>query len=241
MKRDIGLRNWSETKIPYQTGEIYLRGTPVIRVDRVSSNPTDAINITRIGAGSHAVVRTDHSGDVVTGFATNGLTLQWTEMGVQTTQSIPFTGKPTLSHVATAINAISGWSTSIVDGYQNWPSSEIISYQFARNAKSDGAFLQVFSEECEGWELESELGVLTVYGSNSLYKIQYSGGYETVPHDIQECIIGLINWMFSNPETVVGLKRRKLGESEREFSDAEKASIPRQITQVLSLYKDHVR
>lgn len=184
----------------------------------------------------------------------SGIRLVSVASGVKTTTTagLTFAGNVTLSALATAIAAVSGWTASVISGFTLWPSVDLYCANGsttdpgtnagagALNAAGVNAELRMHTSELSGYQIHNRGGGLyrgnpytdpEVSDTGDLqwpigvnnFRIQYTAGYTTVPEDIQEACAQLVAYHF------------RLGPRE-----TPNIPIPPVIAQYLAPYRKHV-
>lgn len=132
-------------------GTVRLRETPVNFVSRVQNLPVVALSVSNTAADS-AWVSVNATGDVITGQTIVGLYLNDETAGVTTQTAVDFATNMTITGLATAISAVSGWSaTASTDStIANLPVTEIYDLFGSKGAGANdapytGAEFHVFS------------------------------------------------------------------------------------------------
>lgn len=97
--------------VPVIDGRIRLRETPINWISRAQARPRVALTISNTSADA-AWIGPASTGDVYVGITTTGLVLSSLTNGSLTTTTVGFTANETINGLATAINAVSGWSAT---------------------------------------------------------------------------------------------------------------------------------
>jgi hypothetical protein len=94
-----------------------------------------------------------------------GLTLSRTASGVTTTSTVTFAANVTLAALAAAINALgNGWSAAVQSSYGLWPSASLVGVREPKNALSNGACLDLFTQPATSYDVDRAAGILRCYG-----------------------------------------------------------------------------
>lgn len=195
-------------------GTIRLKNPPINQILRVQAQPTPVLTVTNPSTSvQNARCYFTVTGDAVAGQTITGLTLVSVSSGVATTTPIAFTANETIASLATAINAVSGWSAVADPVLGLWPVTELIEGLIAQGAAipDQGATFSVYGVDLDGvrfhpddgqltgilWTGQQESGFGPRWGpgwqefddSNQQdwghVKVTYNGGFATIPAQIQ--------------------------------------------------------
>lgn len=98
--------------------------------------------------------------------AYTGLTLSRTASGVTAADTVTFAANVTLAALATAINAIGGgWSATVQASYGLYPSASLVGVREPKNALSNGARLDLFTQPASSYDVDRQAGILRCYGN----------------------------------------------------------------------------
>jgi hypothetical protein len=94
-----------------------------------------------------------------------GLKLSRMASGVTTTNTVTFAANVTLNALATAINALGGgWNATVQSNYGLWPSASLVGVREPKNALSNGACLDMFTQAASSCDIDRPTGILRCYG-----------------------------------------------------------------------------
>ena len=217
----------------YQGGKntVFLEQYPVTAVTQVCDGYEDPIRIKNTSGkfNAYAIVS-------ATGVALN---VDGTGVAEKT-----FTSYATMTLIAAALNAESGWEASTLSSaYDDWPSNLLFVQPnvFCLNQYS---FLQCPDDPLEGYTFDLEAGIIYLpEGFTGGYKdvfITYVAGFATVPDDIIYGTIKFVSLMDDAREEDENMKGEKLGDYSytRNFTSADlaKALSPEEMS-ALKRYK----
>lgn len=254
------LRTFSQsTYSEYYDGHLYvdqpirLRQYPVLEISRIATNPTPAILISNTGSSvQRATIETTATGVKVVTVAS----------GVSTATTPLYATYVTLNALAAAITAIGSGFTATVQTAPNinlglFPSADLAPLQGAMTTiGGNGAYLYVYLEDLQpfsftsdygfggglssryGWRLDDAAGQIHgrfPRGTRNL-RIDYTAGYATIPQDIQEACVSLVQHRYQTSQVNSALKSAQLGNASFVIADLKK--IPGDVMQVLNYYRD---
>jgi len=177
------------------------RHRPIIYVERVSYGITNAIEIQYTGSDIRALVQV---------YADGVRTVSTSASGSQTATSSTFASSPTMSTMATTLNALSGWTATAqgddarsydlhpVGGFNAKDSAIMLTYPdndaSAYRVDRDAGMLEF--DRFSGWVGEEFTGVPRGW-SNIL--IEYRAGYEdgSIPNDIMGVAVETVATLFA--------------------------------------------
>jgi hypothetical protein len=132
--RKIGQGTYTETYRPGRTRVIYLREFPVISVSRIAAGFASIASIQWTGAGRGTAEYTGSTSDP------DALTFTGIRLtGNGTVSNFAFATYTTLSSLATAVNAVSGWSMVVDADYGSWATT-LLSYDVGAQQAKDYPF-----------------------------------------------------------------------------------------------------
>lgn len=219
-------------------GPSVLARYPAIRIDRVGANPVAALRVANPGAfrASASVVPVGPRSE-----APAKLRLVASSGAGASAGEVPITPSLTLSALAAAVSALGdGWTASAEGGRGDHPADDLLIGTYA--ASGAGALLRADSEQRDADFLSSEdqeasIAQIRAWGQ---VRVWYRAGYEEIPADVQEAIVGMIAASL-DPAAGGGsaIKKHSLGERDIEyFASAEMAAFPRSALSVINLYRD---
>ena len=259
-RREFTLTSFSE----YHSGGTYireplrLRQYPVAEITRVAANPLPALLVQNTDSitNQRATVET----------TTTALRLVRIPSAVLTTTDLLFATYPTIATLAAAANALGGgWSAIIRNDFANWPSADFKPLQGAVSALFGGRDLEIYSDaiqpfiggpysageaewvgfECAaGWRLDEETGEL--FGrfprGQLNIRIDYSAGYATIPQDVQEACVQLVQDLYQAGLVNNTLKKATLGSSSVTLKDSSAvAHMSPKVQLLLAPYVDYAK
>jgi hypothetical protein len=190
-------------------GQAYLY-PPVIRVNSIMGGLATALTIT--ATGELATVALIEAGDTDPWEVTTrtGLRLTRTASGVTTTSTVLFATSATVATLATAINALSGWSATVGAWFGAWPSSSLWADGLAAWRGPSTATLGIFSTPAGVIEVDRQSGIVEV-DSFGRVRASYRSGFETVPADVQEAVLQVIRSVVGSTDSA-GVIEERLGD-----------------------------
>lgn len=217
-------RTMTKEFTPNIYGQVRLDEIPVNAVTRIATTRDNAIQVKGPSSAQLASVKMAFTGDYDSGITVTGLTLTSTASAVTTTTTLSFSTYTTITALAAAIRAVSGWSATVSGNYGSWPTSELVGLDAAQGAlTADGAWLDVYSEDASLERLHPETGMLWLRtGYSSLdspawgptwmdaapsrrvptrVKITYDAGYTTLPSPVVIATIETVQALFGRMAT----------------------------------------
>ena len=128
---------------------------------------------------------------------------------------LTFTTNTNLLAMANAINAIAGWTATVVTTAQNgFPSSQLFR-KLNRFALNQEISLEIPDQPIDGYEVEYESGILRlasgfIWGWRNIF-VTYMGGYTTIPPLLQQICIELVKNKYNLIGKDTTLKSEKIG------------------------------
>lgn len=149
--------------------------------------------------------------------SSTGLTLQVVNNGAAASPvSLPFATYTTMTALATAISAVSGWSATAVNEFASWSSSELGFLPATKDARRGTAYLEVHGDYLSDYRVDLEGGTLQTYWGfwrgMMNFRIGYTAGYSTVPEEVQQATAELIQATYAAVKLNPNLAAQSLGE-----------------------------
>lgn len=262
-------RVFTEYLSPTLEGEMMLQEMPINRVSRISWKLQTAIEITA-DSSVYQVASVDY--DMTDNALPNPFNVTYTGVnltgyaaGVASSNSIAFSSLTTINDLATAVNALSGWTATINDSsYANWPIGELYCDGTSQGAIGNGVQLQVFSEDVSTSRLDRKTGSLYVpngfagttfgprwgpdwmawnnYSASENYnvvRVTYDAGYTAIPPVVQQAAVEIVKVAFNRLDLDYARKRETVGEYSYELRDNLNLSIPDPVRQDLAPFVIH--
>lgn len=223
LRRNIKSRAYTNERYDGGGGEIFLKNYPVTELIHVCNTVEDVIRVKCDSiTARHAYVAVDAVAQTVK-MVRDGT--------VDATHDL--SAVLTILALATAMNAVSGWTAQIISTVFNaWLTSDLISNPSMACALRLGwpwAELQVPDEPLEGLEVDMEAGIIqipTVEGFLNVY-VSFTGGYVAVPYDLISATCEFVQYLDNLRERDQSLKDEKHGmEYTWSAVDLEKALSP---------------
>lgn len=218
IQNELGFNVKSRRYREYHSGDggydLWLENSPVTSIERASVGRDDVITVEYDGGdASYATV------EVVD----RAVTFRKKVSGVSTTNRLPMSDYATLTALDTAIDALSGWSSTLTSAYANYSPSDLVKRP-ARHANDASATLSVPDESEINYEIEDEDAgrLYNPYGWDSGHKnilIEYTAGYDKVPQPIQSATLELVKLMYDTSSRDTSLKAEKIGDYSYSVAD----------------------
>ena len=252
--------------VPVQlNGTIRLREFPVNWVTRIQSLPVTALTVGNTTATS-AWVSLAVTGDVYVGLTITGMILNWQSGGQTYSQTITYTANETISSLAAAIAAVSGWTAEAESTYGDWPVTEIMDGEASKGAGSSdqpygAALFHVFSNNITNgrplsddgqrtgiwWVGRQYDGVGPTWGpgwesdnyemSLGKVKVTYNGGFATIPTDVQMAVSELVKANYERLRTDAYLKSESDGQYRYDLAAEMVGNLPRAARETAERYR----
>ncbi len=255
---------FTETSSPSLEGLVRLNQIPVNRVIRVSNKLLSVMNIwANETMFQNAYVNFSTTGDFAdsnTALTYTGINLVSSTNGVTTTTPLLFATYTTLGALATAINAVSGWTATVNAGnYGSWAVTELFCDDGSQGALDEGVSLRVFTQDVSKMRVDSRTGMISLgYGAatsgfgpkwgptwfamddptgygfdDNFVRVIYDAGYDVVPPPIQQATAELTKDILERFRTDFALKGESIGAYKYELRDRYDG-IPQHVRQTLS-------
>lgn len=270
--RKFGIQTYTEIVTPEGTrqdrGEpasAKLSAFPVQSVTSVMTGRAPVLKVTNSDTATNqfASVAFNLTGDVeYLDLTYTGLNLNRTASGVSSTATLGFDSYITLDALAAAINTMgNGWSATVQAGYGKHPSTSLIGVREPKNARVQGAVLDLFTVSATGYDIDRSTGILRCYGGGSAgfgdptgaswdglggsggtggwgqYQVTYAAGWSTIPENLQQVCAEVVKGIYARLDSDPTLK----SESADKYSWTAKdvlTGLPEWATSVLGFYKD---
>lgn len=106
-----------------------------------------------------------------------------------------------------------------------WPVSSVSSFQYAANSDSGSSFTD---NESEDYFIDEDSGMLNLnfnqWGNWDAYRVTYIAGFNPIPADLAEACVMLASFMVDNSVSGTAVKRKREGQREIEYFQAQSAS-----------------
>ena len=238
--------------VPSQ-GQVLLDEIPVHQVLRIACRQT-AMRI--IGPTSAQIARMLFA---YTDGSPSGVILTSTTSAVTVNATLAFADYPTIDQLAAAVRS-QGWTCTVVGGFGDWPSTELVGGDVAQGALSgDGAWLDVYSDDAALEYLDHETGMLWLSrtSSSSLdtpawgpdwntfasprpyparVKVTYDAGFDAIPSPVVMAVVETVQNAFIRTTTNQAIKSERAGDYSYTLRDRID-SIPESARTSLSLYR----
>ncbi|MAH51233.1 hypothetical protein CMI37_35780 [Candidatus Pacearchaeota archaeon] len=179
---------------------------PVSKVSRLSVGRLNTLGVwCNSGTATYADVRSD---------GTN-LTLTYDDSSGTTTANIAYSTYTTITALAAQINATAGGWAALGLGYGDYLTADILDLP-ASYSLNEYAYLQQPYQSVSGWRWDADKGRLWIpsgfsAGTQNIW-IEYTGGYSTIPADVEAACLDLVRWMYNATSRDPALQSEKLGD-----------------------------
>ena len=204
---------------------LYVNNYPIISVERVATTTTGALQIkcTDTGAYSATASITRSSGSLP---ANTHLKLSILGGSNAGDNSLALATYTTLTTLAAAGTALTGWDVSVVGDYGAWASTELIIIG-SSECKGTTLTMEVPYERLSNYLIDQEEGsIFYGIGFSEAYKnvyLDYNGGYATIPADLEQTAIEIISDVFESRGINANLKSEKIGDYSYTLGDIQTA------------------
>jgi hypothetical protein len=231
-RRIFPLTSWDEIASGRRDGRIALKQFPLATVSRIAASNRAALLISNANdaANQRATAR----------ITSTGLVLVRVASGVTTTDSsVLWSGNATLQAAANAVNALgNGWSATVSDGYELWPTADLRPLDVAKPCLSSPAELFVHDVEIPIDRVDADAGF--VFGEfpagDGNLRVEYSAGYSTVPEAVQQaCALLVAQWYSEGKHDAA---RRFDGLGDAQYSRFTPEGFPEPVRRLLAPWRN---
>jgi len=236
-KRDLESAERDRIFPVHAGGVVYLGAYPVDHVARVMSQ-----TVTGLTLSCSAEVATVSVSDAA-------LKLNKVSSGTRTTSTLALATYTTLNSLATAINLVAGWTATVSTGLGAYPSDDLLS-GVNINATSV-AQLPLWKDTTGDYRVDNDRGLLYVSGSAQSWfwldgdtlvpsrcRVVWTGGYSTIPADLQRACSEIVSNMFDERESL--LQGETLGEYAYTLASTNISRLPVTTQRILASYRDRI-
>lgn len=184
----------------------YPRNWPVSKVSRLS---VGRLGVLGIWCNSTSMTYADFRSD-----GTN-LTLTHVDSSGSTSTNLAYATYTTVTTLAAQITATgSGWDTQNL-GYGDYLTADVLNTP-AQYCLNEYANLEQPYQAIGGWRWDEDEGRLWIpsgftVGTQNVY-LEYTGGYTTVPADVEAACLTLVQWLYSQTRKDPHLTSERLGD-----------------------------
>jgi len=249
-----------------QADSVQVAYIPLNSVSRISGGRTTAITITNTSTTTNqrATAEIVMTGDPEQQLTSTSLKLIRVASGTSTTSTLTWASYSTVGALATAINALgNGWSATVTGGYSNWATTELVSREGPLGALTPiGATFDVFSYDYQLIDVDRRAGMVyfgrgsqgsvtdsawvdPILGSDldltwgtfrPQVRVGYNAGYSTIPMDIQQACLLIVQSMFANQTTDPRFTEVRLGDKSFKLNQPP-TQVPATAQQLLAPYR----
>lgn len=214
--------------------ELYLRQYPVTEIKMLSIGATDVIKIKNTSTDAYnAYVRVNSTSMI--------LTIQGgTDDGSNTLTLTDYT----ITTLEAAIEALTGWTSEVVtSGYGVWNAEEVLPCS-GLECHDSYAYVQCPDEPERDFKVDSNKGAISLSsGFPTGYQnviVSYAAGYSTMPNDLIQICLDLVNVYYRSRKTDSTVQAEKLGDHYIKYSEdggGGARDIPTHIAKRLAPYR----
>jgi len=193
---------------------IYVKNYPIISIERVATSTAGALQIkcTDTGAYSATCSVTRSSGSLP---ANTHLKLSILGGSNDGDNSLALGTYTTMTTLAAAANALTGWSATVVSGFAAYASTELIQIG-SSECLSTIRTMEVPDTRLDTYSIDENEGSI-FYGSGfaQWYKniyLDYNGGYATIPADLEQIAVEIASDVYASRTINSNLKSEKIGD-----------------------------
>ena len=188
--------------------DLWLVNMPVDRIERACIGRLSAIAVTYSGTASRATAE-------VTG---TGIRLRTVSSGVASVTTLLFTANVSITLIAAAISAVSGWTGTVQATYAEYPSGDLIKNPARSTFNSKTVYLEIPNETESEYEIYSNEGrVYNPYGWDNGRQnifICYTAGYDSVPAPLQSACQEMVSIVYYASARDTSLLSETIGDYE---------------------------
>jgi len=170
-----------------------------------------------------------------------GLSLKRMASGVTSTVSLAFSSYVTLGALATAINSLgNGWNATVQASCEKFPSASLVGVREPKDALSNGAVLDLFTQAATSYDINRSTGILRCYGGtgngyggfggdpwNNAWdgiggwgggswgwgqlRVEYQAGWSVIPENLQQVCAEVVKGIYARLDVDPSLKSETLG------------------------------
>lgn len=185
---------------------LYLKEYPVTAVSRLSVGHDQVLGIGCNATGvTWASIRSD---------GTKLILIYDTSAGVTTT-NLSYSTYTTITTLAAAIDATTGWETTSTGDFGDCLTADILNCP-ALYCKDGYAYLDIGYQAQDDWKLEEDTSRMFLAsgfprGTQNIY-VEYTAGYTSCPADLELICHEIIAWMYYSGRRDPGLTSERLGD-----------------------------
>ena len=232
--RDFIETTYQDELLVSDFGVVTVKQYPITQLNRIASGSSIGLDVKYSGSDIRARVSVDNVG--VTTTSTSAA-------GTITTTNSTFATNPTLSTMATAINAISDWAST--QQGDDAVSTNLLRIG-GRNALNSLVNLEWYSGEVEDWTVNYDTGIIKIgsiqFNPRILPRrvmIEYKAGFTAIPNDVAGVAIQISAVQFDRSKLNLAVGSEGLGDWS--YSPATPSAMSDDHLAVLRPYIDHSR
>lgn len=216
------------------TSRLVLDQYPVSAVGRVSEGRTNAFSVTNTTATNNASIEITSSA------------LKYTADG--TTTSLTLSSYATITLLIAAINALPGWTATLVDSTLGSRKATDLLIRPAMYCMSPTlAYCEIPDDELTDYFIVNpgegrNYGVLetsSVWVRGTEYFVDYTAGYATVPYELEEACLLLVAQRYNQKGHDATMRSESLGDYSYTRADL-KSGLPDDVRESLDLYRRRI-
>jgi hypothetical protein len=187
-QRKFGLATYDELLNGTNTRSLFVSNPPIVNLIGVRWGLNQAATITN--STQNLEVATVEVG-------ATAITLRSTFNGTTTTTILAYGTYATFTTLAAAINALgNGWACHISNQFANWSTADLAAYGVTYSARNLSCQLMIHWQYVNGYQVKASSGELFYSGGwtggYQAYRVKYTGGFATVPPEVQEAVCELV-------------------------------------------------
>ncbi len=185
--------------------KLHLNNYPVIEIDQLCQGTINAIQVRYVSA-------TAYNAYVIV--STLGVTL--VVDGTASVVDLTFATNTTLLALATAINAVAGWTATVANAnYNSYPSSQIF-MKLNRYALNQDAYLEIPDTPIDDFDVDYDAGIIKLPGSSFAQGFQnvfvsFAAGYATIPAALEKACIEMVKYKYDLSTKDMTVKSEQIG------------------------------
>ena len=212
------------------TDELYLKQYPVTVISSLATSQASPLRITSDGTAGYKASVSCSSTTLTCSLDGTGSDLTLADY--------------TLTTLAAAINAFgSGWSAEIMlSVYAGWTATELLPC-FGLDCYKKYVYVKTPGTIESDFDVDDEIGYIELptgfpKGTRNIV-ISYTAGYSTIPADLEQICIDLVNIYYRGRSENASVRAESLGDHSITFSD-ESLDIPKAIKKRLATYRNWI-
>ena len=185
--------------------KLSLNNYPVTEIDQICQGTINGIQVRHTST-------TAYNAYVIV--STLGITL--VVDGTAPVVDLTFATNTTLLAMATAINAVAGWTATVANAnYNSYPSSQIFR-KLNRYALNQDAYLEIPDQPIDDFDVDYDAGIIHLPGSSFSLGFQnifvsFMAGYVTIPAALEKACIEMVKYKYDLSTKDMSVKSETIG------------------------------